>query len=279
MWEVDREALIADQKSAVMQEHKQNEFKTKRLNIFLATNAGHSIAPIENLKACCKPSPNSEWWRGRECILGLDLSLGDDNSAINMITFHEGKYFVKQWVFIPAGRIDEKNATEKIDYRNYIARKQTFASVDEASNDTMINYRDIEKFIADLSKKYGVIIVHVAYDQFNAGNLVQNLQAHEVFFNTKFEIIQQNKTGRHFGIQLLRQALMQKRLFFDNNMMIHEWGAVQMKQTDNLYYVEKVPTANKKTDIIYSLINALSVCNDRYEVQQPIYSEEVIFEL
>lgn len=43
-------------------------------------------------------------------------------------------------------------------------------------------------------------------------------------------------------------------------MMIHEWGAVQMKMTDNLYYVEKVKTAKNKTDMVYSLINALDVC-------------------
>ena len=61
--------------------------------------------------------------------------------------------------------------------------------------------------------------------------------------------------------------------------MLHEWGAVQMKQTDNLYYVEKVPTATKKTDIVYSLINALAVCNDYYEVTQPEYEEDLIFEI
>lgn len=48
MWEVYRDTLISDQRTATMQEHKQNEFKTNRLNIFLATNTGISIAPIEN---------------------------------------------------------------------------------------------------------------------------------------------------------------------------------------------------------------------------------------
>ncbi|KQL47785.1 hypothetical protein KM890_05455 [Bacillus altitudinis] len=107
MWEVDRETLISDQKKAIEQEHKQNEFKTKRLNIFLATNAGVSIAPIENLKACYNLAPEFDW-SGRECILGLDLSLGDDNSAINLVTHDNGKYYVKQWVFVPEGRLDQK---------------------------------------------------------------------------------------------------------------------------------------------------------------------------
>lgn len=77
------------------------------MNIFLATNAGVSIAPIENLKACYNLAPEFDW-SGRECILGLDLSLGDDNSAINLVTHDNGKYYVKQWVFVPEGRLDQK---------------------------------------------------------------------------------------------------------------------------------------------------------------------------
>ncbi|MCY8720679.1 phage terminase family protein [Bacillus sp. S10C12M] len=203
------------------------------------------------------------------------MSLGDDNSAINLVTHDDGKYYVKQWVFVPEGRLDTKSAIEKIDYRTWVRKKQTFATVDEAPNSWMINYKDIENFIVNLAKEHE--ITHIAYDQFNAGNLVQNLQNYDSLFNTKFEIIQQNKTGRHFGISLLRQAVMQKRLFFNNSMMIYEWGAVEMKQTDNLYYVEKVKTAKNKTDMVYSLINALDVCNELYEVNQPEYADDLIF--
>jgi phage terminase large subunit-like protein len=278
MWYTNRDQLISDQKTAIAQEHKRNAFQTRRLNIFLATNAGTSIAPIENLRACHKSTLDIDW-NGRQCILGLDLSLGDDNSAINLVTHENGKYYVKQWVFIPEGRLVEKNATEKIDYRTWIVRNQVFATVDHASNSKMINYKTIENFIINLSKKYGVKISHIAYDHFNAGNLVQNLQDNELLYNTEFRVIQQNKTGRHFGISLLRQAIMQKRLFFDNSMMIHEWGAVQMKQTDNLYYVQKVETAKNKTDMVYSLINALDICNELYEVNHPEPVGEIVFEL
>lgn len=140
----------------------------------------------------------------------------------------------------------------------------------------MINYKEIEDFIVNLPNQLGVKLTHIAYDHFNAGNLVQNLQSYEPFYTTQFEIIQQNKTGRHFGISLLRQAIMQKRLFFDNSMMVHEWGAVEMKQTDNLYYVEKVKTAKNKTDIIFSLINALSICSELYEVNQEQFTDFIL---
>ncbi|MFC8563880.1 terminase TerL endonuclease subunit [Peribacillus frigoritolerans] len=278
MWEVNRESLVSEQKKAMEQEDKQNEFKTKRLNIFLATNAGNSIAPIENLKACHKPAIDFNW-TGRKCILGIDLSQGDDNSALNLVTHHDGKYYVKQWVFIPQGRLIEKINVEKIDYRNWMVRKQVFATEDASSNDRVINYKKIEEFIVNLPNKLGVDITHIAYDVYGSHNLVQNLQGYDAFYQTKFEQITQSKTGRHFGIQLLRQIVMQQRLNFDNSMMIHEWGAVQMGQTDNLYFVDKVAGTKKKTDMIYSLINALDICNELYEVNQQEFVGDLLFGL
>ncbi|MFJ5751653.1 terminase TerL endonuclease subunit [Peribacillus frigoritolerans] len=278
MWEINRETLISEQKEAMEQDVKRNDFQTRRLNIFLATNAGNSIAPIENLKACHNPAKDFNW-TGRKCILGIDLSQGDDNSALNLVTHHEGKYYVKQWVFIPQGRLIQKNNVEKIDYRNWIRTKQVIATDDDSSNDMIINYKTIEDFIVNLPIEICVDITHVAYDVYGSHNLVQNLQDYDAFYQTKFEMIKQSKTGRHFGIQLLRQIVMQGRLNYDNSMMIHEWGAVQMGQTDNLYFVDKVKGALNKTDMIYSLINALDICNELYEVNQQEFVGDLLFGL
>lgn len=279
MWEVDREALVSDQKTAVMDETKTNEFKTKRLNIFMATNSGTSIAPIENLTACYNADKAKDFdWRRRKCVLGIDLSMGDDNSVLSLVTNYEGQYYVKQWVFIPKGRLQEKENVEKISYRNWEKRGQVIMTEDVSSNDRIINYRTIENFIVDLARN-GVELTHIAYDVFGAPNLVQNLQDRQEMYTTKFKLIKQSKTGRHFGIQLLRMAVMQNRLNYDNTMLQHEWGAVQMGQTDNLYFVDKVKTTKTKTDMVYSLINALDVCNELYEVDHQEPTTAPIFEL
>lgn len=267
MWEINRDTLISEQNEAIEQEVKRNDFKTRRLNIFLATNAGTSIAPIENLRACYNPAEDFDW-RGRQCILGMDLSLGDDNSALSLITHHEGEYYVKQWVFVPEGRLDGKEKEEKVNYREFIRDNHVIATTDESSNSKMINYRTIENFIVSIPQHLGVEITHMAYDTFNAGNLIQNLQEYAVFYTTQFEMIRQSKAGRHFGVQLLRQIVMQQRLNYNNKMIESEWGAVQMGRTDNLYFVDKVKTALNKTDMIYSLINVLDTCNTLYEVNE-----------
>ncbi|MGE6205345.1 terminase TerL endonuclease subunit [Guptibacillus hwajinpoensis] len=265
MWEINREVLISEQKEAMEQDVKQNGFKTRRLNIFLATNAGTSIAPIENLKSCYNTADEFDW-KGKECLLSFDLSKSDDNSCITLITNHEGQYYTKQWVFLPSGRLEQKIKIEKINYKNWIRRKLVIATDDESTNNHIINYKTIEDFVVSIPKYLGVEITHLSFDPYNADKLVQNLHNHESFYHTKFMPITQTKAGRHTGVKLLREIVMQKRLNYNNTMIEYEWGAVQMKETDNLYFVEKVQGALHKTDMIYSLITGLVTCSELYEV-------------
>lgn len=265
MWEINRETLISEQKEAMEQDVKRNAFQTRRLNIFLATNAGTSIAPIENLKACYNPAKDFEW-TGRKCVLSFDLSKSDDNSAVTIITNHEGRYYIKQWIFVPNGRIDQKTKIEKINYQTWIRWKQVIPTFDEGTNDHIINYKTIEEFVVSIPKNMGIEITHVAFDPYNADKLVQNLQDYEPYYHTKFIPISQTKAGRHLGVKLLREIVMQKRLNYNNSMIEYEWGAVQMKETDNLYYVEKIKGALHKTDMVFSLITGLVQCSELYEV-------------
>lgn len=267
MWEINRDTLISEQNKAMEREEKQIEFKTKRLNIFMATNAGTSLAPIENLKACYDSGKELDW-TGRDCILSFDLSKSDDNTCVSLITNHEGDYYVKQWIFLPSGRLKEKIDREKIDYRTWMKRKQVIATEDQNSHSLIINYKTIENFIVSIPKHLDVNITHVSYDPYNADNLVQNLQEYEEFYGTQFEPITQSHTGRHTGVKLLREIVLQKRLKYNNTMIEYEWGAVQMRETDNLYIAEKIKGALHKTDMVFSLITGLVTCSELYEVNK-----------
>ncbi|MFS8601547.1 phage terminase family protein [Priestia megaterium] len=265
MWEINRETLISEQNEAIEQDIKQNGFKSRRLNIFLATNAGTSIAPIEMLKECHNPKKDFDWY-GRECILSFDLSKSDDNTCVSLITNHEGEYYAKQWVFVPSGRLKQKEKIEKINYHEWINRKQVYVTDEESTNSHIINYKTIEEFIVSIPQYLGVEITHVSYDPYNANNLVQNLKSYEAFYHSHFEPILQSHSGRHTGVKLLREIVMQNRLNYDNTMIEYEWGAVQMRETDNLYIAEKVKGALHKTDMVFALITALVTCSELYEV-------------
>ena len=88
-------------------------------------------------------------------------------------------------------------------------RGQAIATEDQNSNSLIINYKTIESFIVSIPKHLDVNITHVSYDPYNADNLVQNLQAYEEFYTAQFEPITQSHTGRHTGVKLLREIVLQ----------------------------------------------------------------------
>ena len=55
-------------------------------------------------------------WSGRVVYLGLDLSETNDNTSVAMVGVDEDDNILAEVIaFIPEGRIEEKNAFEKID--------------------------------------------------------------------------------------------------------------------------------------------------------------------
>ena len=60
---------------------------------------------------------------------------------------------------------------EKLDYADMIRRGVCFAVGEE-----VIDYRQVEQFIISLPEKYGVEIVQVGYDRYNAISTVQKLE-------------------------------------------------------------------------------------------------------
>ncbi|WP_433959062.1 terminase TerL endonuclease subunit [Cytobacillus horneckiae] len=135
--------------------------------------------------------------------MSFDLSKTDDNTCVILITNHEGQYYVKQWVFVPSGRLQQKINIEKINYDIWVRRKLGIDTNDETTNNHIINYKTIEDFVVSIPKHLGVEITHFAYDPYNADKVIQNLHDYEAFFNTKFEPITQNNLGRHLGVKLL----------------------------------------------------------------------------
>jgi hypothetical protein len=66
-------------------------------------------------------------------------------------------------VFLPEGRIDEKNALEKIDYRLFMDQGHAIAC-----GDLTVDYGVIEDYVFKLEETYGVKVLGLGYDRFNA---------------------------------------------------------------------------------------------------------------
>ena len=181
--------------------------------------------------------------------LGLDLSQTDDNTALAMACEHQGKVYAKVWGFIPKDRIEYKTNKEKVNYKALIKDGCCFACGDE-----VIDYGFVEEFIINIQDEYGVEVIQIGYDRYNAISTVQKLE--ENYYECVE--IKQHSSVLHSPTKLLKELVLQKQFCYGENKLleINFQNARCTEDTNLNKYVNKKRSAGK-VDMVVSLINAL----------------------
>lgn len=180
---------------------------------------------------------------------GLDLSQTDDNTAFSMVTEEDGIIYAKVFGFLPEGKILEKSKKEKVNYRELLRRRECFACGDE-----VIDYGFVEKFIISLPKQYGVEIMQIGYDRYNAISTVQKLEEEGI----ECVEIKQHSSVLHPATKLLKELVLSKKLRYEENRMleINFQNARCTEDTNLNQYVNKKRSAGK-VDMVVATINAM----------------------
>lgn len=197
-------------------------------------------------------SEDLDWWKGRRVWVGLDLSQTDDNTAVAMVTEEDGVLYAKTWGFLPQGRIDLKTSRESVDYAKLIRQGCCMACGDE-----VIDYGFVERFISSLPEQYGVDVVQIGYDRYNAISTVQKMEA----AGMECVEIRQHSSVLHPPTKLLRESILNGSFRYDENRLLEiNFQNARCTQDTNLnQYVNKKKSAGK-VDMVVALINALYLC-------------------
>lgn len=233
---------------AVLYENKRENYLCKHNNIKYKGLGVEGYVDIQKVKMC-RIEKNPDFWRGRRVWLGLDLSQTDDNTALAMVTEEDGIVYGRIFGFIPSDKIDIKSQKEHVNYKKLIENGDCFACGDE-----VIDYIYVKDFIEALPEKYGVEIMQVGYDKWNALATVQGLEA------DGFECVEikQHSSVLHMPTKLLRELILQKNFkYADNRMLeINFQNARCTEDTNKNKYVNKKKSAGK-VDMVVALINAM----------------------
>lgn len=242
------EDLVKKRRIAVMYESKRENFLCKHCNILYKSLGTEGFVDIIKVRDC-KIEENLDFWRGKRVWIGLDLSLSDDNTAVAMVTEYEGVIYAKVWGFIPADKVELKTDKENVPYKKLIEQGVCFDCGDE-----IVSYNFIEQFILELPEKYGVEIVQVGYDRWNAISTAQKLEAEAI---TCVEI-KQHSSVLHRPTKLLKEAILSKYFHYDENLLLEiNFSNARCTEDTNLNkYVNKKKSAGK-VDLVVALINAL----------------------
>lgn len=241
------EAIKDMRTMAVLYENKRENYLCKHNNIKYKGLGVEGYIEITKVKEC-KIAEDLMFWKDKRVYLGLDLSQTDDNTSVAMVTEHDGFIYGKVWAFIPEGKREYKIKKENVDYNKLIRQGVCFACGDE-----VIDYKAVESFILSIEEKYGVEIMQAGYDRYNAISTVQKLEERSI----ECVEIKQHSSVLHPPTKLLKEYILSKHFFYDENQMleINFQNARCTEDTNLNKYVNKKKSAGK-VDMVVALINA-----------------------
>ena len=259
------EDLLKKRTKAIAIESARENFVTKHCNIIYQGAGTETYIDVKDVQKCKK---NKIEWAGRVVYLGLDLSETNDNTSVAMVSVDDDNNIIAEVVaFLPEGRIEEKNAFEKIDYREYIRAGNAIAC-----GDKVIDYAVVEDFILQIESKYNVQVQAVGYDRYNALSTAQKLE--RAGYNTVE--IRQHSSVLHPPTKLLKEKILAGQFIYAGNKLLEvnfQNSRCTYDTNKNLYVNKK--RSKGKVDMVVALINATYLLQQDYFLNQADFTIQV----
>lgn len=144
----------------------KNNYLTKRLNVWTTQETLWMNMEMWNL--LCDPFDHREL-HGVECFGGLDLATTSDIAAFVMVFRKNDKIYVIGRYYLPRDTAIDRSKKANVPYDVW-ARQGKFV----LTEGNVTDYNVIQRDIIDFSEKFN--IKEIAYDRFNASQLVINLE-------------------------------------------------------------------------------------------------------
>lgn len=260
------EDLLKKRAKAVAMESARENFVTKHCNIIYMGQGTETYIDVADVQRCKVTNID---WSGKVVYLGVDLSMTTDNCSVAMVGVDEELNILSEVLaFIPEDRIDEKNASEKIDYREFIRALKCIAC-----GDRVVDYAVIEDFILSIEEKYGVQIQAIGYDRYNALSTAQKLERKG--YNTVE--IRQHSSVLHPPTKLLKEKILKCEFKYTPNKLleINFQNARCTYDTNKNLYVNKKKSRGK-VDMVVALINACYLLNQDVFLNQMDFAVQVV---
>ena len=258
--------LLKKRAKAIAMESARENFVTKHCNIIYQGAGTETYIDVKDVQSC---KVKEIEWEGRVVYLGLDLSETNDNTSVAMVSVDDSNNILADVVaFLPEGRIDEKNAFEKIDYREFIRTCKAIAC-----GDKVIDYAVVEDFILSIEERYKVQVQAIGYDRYNALSTAQKLE--RAGYNT-IEI-RQHSSVLHPPTKLLKEKILSGEFQYEENKLleINFQNARCTYDTNKNLYVNKKKSKGK-VDMVVALINAVYLLEQDYFLNNMDFTIQVL---
>ena len=255
------EDLLKKRAYAIAVESARENFVCKHCNIVYQGVGTETYIDVKDVQECKVANID---WNGRVVYLGLDLSETNDNTSVAMVSVDENNKIIAEcFAFIPEGRIEEKTASEKVNYRELLKSEKVIAC-----GDRVIDYGVVEDFILSIEEKFGVQIQAIGYDRWNCLSTASKLEK-EGFNMVE---IRQHSSVLHPPTKLLKEKILSKEFEYEENKLleINFQNSRCVYDTNKNQYVTKKKSTGKVDEVV-ALINSV------YLLQQDVFLNQVDF--
>lgn len=200
------ENMEMDCERAKKQPSQQANFKTKRLNIWLAS--GEQWIPFEDWRKCGSKKLKLDDFRGEKCWIGIDLAEKSDVAALCLVFIREGHFYVFFRLYLNEYEVEKQ---ENQHYRRYRDIGELIVTDGNATDFDVIRH-DLNRFKKDFK------VVEVPYDPRFASYFATKL------VEDGLPMVEIAQTAQHFTQPIIEieNMVLENKLHHDGNSMV-EW--------------------------------------------------------
>lgn len=260
------EDLLKKRAYAIAVESARENFLTKHCNITYQGQGTETYIDVKDVQECRVSKID---WKGRVVYLGLDLSESNDNTSVAMVSVDEdNNILADSFAFVPEGRIVEKQASEKVNYKELVKTDHVIAC-----GDRVIDYAVVEDFILGIEERFGVQVQAIGYDRWNAMSTAQKLE--RAGYN--MVEIRQHSSVLHPPTKLLKESILSGKFQYEKNPLLEinfQNSKCSFDTNKNMYVHKKKSTG--KVDMVVSLINAVYLLQQDYFLNSMEFTIQII---
>ena len=189
---------------------KKTEFIAKHCNI--RQNSTLAWLPARVVEMASGEALSMKSFRNKYAVCGIDLSQTTDLTAAVCVIERKKELYVFAHFWLPAEKIEEASARDKVPYNAYIQR-----GILSPSGDNFVDYHDCYRWIVELIEKWKIYPLKCGYDRYSAQYLVQDLKTYGVHMDDVY-----------FGDNLYGTMLEAQGLFEDGKIHIGDNDLLKM---------------------------------------------------
>lgn len=241
------EYLYERRRLAIEMPSERENYLTKHCNIFLDKHLDESYLPLDVLRKCAVDKVD---FKGKSVVIGMDLSMTTDLTAVTMMYKEDDVYYFKAMGFLPEDSLGKRR--EKFDYR--AAEGMGECIITEGG---IVDYNLVENYIRGIEDEYECEIQVIIADPYNLTQMAQNLaEDYDIVF------FRQSYFNLSAPTKEFRANVYKGNVVYEKSSLL-EWcfqNAITRKDKNENEIIDKGTKKKERVDLAAATIFAFAEC-------------------